>query len=196
MTTSMQLKVSRRASRVSASPSRVSTARSVSSSKNRFDRLSSKSPNPLQFTPVAFSRIKFFPYNLDEFQQLSQKSPKSKVSTSIPEHELYVNLNCSIRILMEYVRNEANIPETVNFDLFDEMGNMKLTFNLPANTSANTILLQNAVYFIVVIPKHEPGLSMKPYILINRGARLNADYMNRVRRQIQSKKYAKFASAS
>lgn len=50
------------------------------------------------------------------------------------------------------------------------------------------------MYFIVILPKNEIGMVLKPSILINRGARLNADYVTRIRRQLQhsGRKTAKY----
>ncbi|XP_044739874.1 uncharacterized protein LOC123301203 [Chrysoperla carnea] len=128
-------------------------------------------------TPVSYMRIKFFQYNSDA-------SPRLSLGKNI-ERDLMVNLNCPIRLLMEYVRVKANIPVEIDFDLFDEMGNLKHTFDAPVQKMASKILFPKAIYFIVILPKNEIGIVLKPTILINRGSRLNADYVTRIRRQLQ-----------
>ncbi|XP_044739712.1 uncharacterized protein LOC123301050 [Chrysoperla carnea] len=143
-----------------------------------------------EITPVSYIRVKFFPYS-EETSHQSPSSPKM-------ERELFININCPIRLLMEYLRLEANIPMTLEFDLFDEMGTLKRTFQLSPEKMASQLLVSKAIYFIVVFPKNDLGVSLKPLILINRGSRLNTDYTARIRRQIQAsaRKYIKSSRAS
>lgn len=42
---------------------------------------------------------------------------------------------------MEYLRLEANIPMTLEFDLFDEMGTIKRTFHLSPEKLASQLLV-------------------------------------------------------
>ncbi|XP_044739589.1 uncharacterized protein LOC123300963 [Chrysoperla carnea] len=167
----------------------------------RRSRLSFSKKGEEASTPVSYIRIKFIPYGgasegTDNTSQSSgdgkQSSNPQKITSPTklpivnPEFEILININSPIRLLMEYVRDTVRIPKTMDFDLFDEMGNLKYTFIRNPQIMASTILTPKAVYFIVLLPKSDLGTFLKPQLLIHRGARINADYITRIRRQMNA----------
>uniref|UniRef100_G3SZR0 Uncharacterized protein n=1 Tax=Loxodonta africana TaxID=9785 RepID=G3SZR0_LOXAF len=72
--------------------------------------------------------------------------------------EFLININCSVRVLMHYIRKKLRLPKKGEIDLCDEMGTMKLFFLLKTPEDyASKFLTARSTYYVCKVERGAPG---------------------------------------
>ncbi|XP_014471826.1 PREDICTED: uncharacterized protein CXorf65 homolog [Dinoponera quadriceps] len=100
---------------------------------------------------------------------------------------MLVNVNCPIRMVLDYIRKAAQLSDTCEFDLCDEVNCQlrNVSFYKP-NTRGTDVLQGDLTYFIVTFQRDENGqmINLAP-LLTAKAAKRCCDIMAKMRRPSQ-----------
>ncbi|XP_062940735.1 uncharacterized protein CXorf65 homolog [Cynocephalus volans] len=72
--------------------------------------------------------------------------------------QFLVNSNCSVLLMLHYIRSKVGLSKTDTIDLCDEMGTMKLLFLLKTPREyANKFLTARSTYYVCKVERGPPG---------------------------------------
>ncbi|XP_036696968.1 uncharacterized protein CXorf65 homolog [Balaenoptera musculus] len=76
--------------------------------------------------------------------------------------QFLANTNCSVLLLLHYVRHEVGLPDTDTIDLCDAMGTMQLFFLMKTlGDYANKFLTARNTYYVCRVEHKAPGTGLK-----------------------------------
>ncbi|XP_006981201.1 uncharacterized protein CXorf65 homolog [Peromyscus maniculatus bairdii] len=76
--------------------------------------------------------------------------------------EFLVNTNCSVLLLLHYIRKKMGLRKTDTIDLCDETGTMKLLFlSKTPGDYASKFLTARSIYYICKVERGAPGRGMR-----------------------------------
>ncbi|XP_047621570.1 uncharacterized protein CXorf65 homolog [Phacochoerus africanus] len=76
--------------------------------------------------------------------------------------QFLANINCSVLLLLHFVRRKMGLPKTDTIDLCDETGTMKLFFlTKTPGDYANKLLTPRSTYFVCKVERGAPGTRLE-----------------------------------
>ncbi|XP_012591676.1 uncharacterized protein CXorf65 homolog isoform X2 [Microcebus murinus] len=76
--------------------------------------------------------------------------------------QFLVNTNCSVRLLLHYIRSKVGLPKRDTIDLCDETGTMKLLFlTKTPGDYASKFLTARSIYYICRVERGGPGTRLQ-----------------------------------
>ncbi|XP_072744517.1 uncharacterized protein [Anoplolepis gracilipes] len=120
---------------------------------------------------------------------IHQESNSDEVgqSNTSAEREMLVNINCSIKMILNYIRKVARMNSTCEFDLCDEINCQLKNISLyEPYTNGTDILQSDSTYFIITFERDENGqmINFTP-LLIGKVAKRCCDILAKVRRPLR-----------
>ncbi|XP_024946490.1 uncharacterized protein LOC107274218 isoform X3 [Cephus cinctus] len=101
------------------------------------------------------------------------------------EKEMLVNINCSIGIIIDYIREIAQLDEKVEFDLCDEITyQLKNVYSFRPYVSGLMILRPNLTYLIVILQRDSSGQILNAVPIVpERSTKSINDIVAKIRKQ-------------
>ncbi|XP_017372254.1 uncharacterized protein CXorf65 homolog [Cebus imitator] len=77
--------------------------------------------------------------------------------------QFLVNTNCSVTVMLYYIRKKLQLPKTSSIDLCDEAGTMKMLFQMKPNHTdyASKYLTARGTYYVCKVERGPPGTRME-----------------------------------
>ncbi|KAF6211373.1 hypothetical protein GE061_011885 [Apolygus lucorum] len=90
----------------------------------------------------------------------------------LPNNEiLNINANCILKLIYEYIRLKAGVPDSLEMDLCDDDGVAKSLFEAPEGAYGTDFFEHRHMYYIVVLKRTKNGTVSNPRVLLSTGHR-------------------------
>ncbi|XP_015608619.1 uncharacterized protein LOC107274218 isoform X1 [Cephus cinctus] len=119
-------------------------------------------------------------------ENVQQECAEPMLSNATPiEKEMLVNINCSIGIIIDYIREIAQLDEKVEFDLCDEITyQLKNVYSFRPYVSGLMILRPNLTYLIVILQRDSSGQILNAVPIVpERSTKSINDIVAKIRKQ-------------
>ncbi|XP_015608956.1 uncharacterized protein LOC107274218 isoform X2 [Cephus cinctus] len=124
--------------------------------------------------------------NVKYIENVQQECAEPMLSNATPiEKEMLVNINCSIGIIIDYIREIAQLDEKVEFDLCDEITyQLKNVYSFRPYVSGLMILRPNLTYLIVILQRDSSGQILNAVPIVpERSTKSINDIVAKIRKQ-------------